>query len=137
MSLLNSVSIDIEKIIWNYFHELNNYEKNLKKIVNLDYFDIFEFKTGGKYEINLIDFLEFFYKYKKTIEIKFKGDNKNYTFDFEYKTQIDIRFEKNNKNYKINTNNILSVIKKNEKIFNKNITEIIKLYHSDVIYILI
>lgn len=119
MSLLNLLSFDSEKIIWNYFHKFNNLEERINEILNCNYCDDFKFI---KCDINLIDFLENYKSFKKLSK---------------YEKLIKIKIEKTNHTFTINQNNVENIIKLNKKILNININQIVKLYESDCIYILI
>ena len=130
--LLNTISKDTEKIIWEYYHLINNLDKKIKNILECNFFGFLEYDKKNGLNINLIDFLESYsnmiknFKYKKPIRIKFK---KNRSLD---------KILNNNKDYyHIDENNINEILKNNKKFFNCNITQIIKLYHSNTIYILI
>lgn len=123
MSLLNKISFESEKVIWNYFNEFNNFEQKIKNIINYDFLNYFQYNIKeNNYKINLLDFLEIYSSYINTLK---------------YTKSIRIKLKKNESMIDINSNNIIEKIKKNLDIFNVNIMEIIKLDHSDTIYILI
>lgn len=122
MSLLNILSFSTEKIIWKYHFQFNNIEKKIKEIINCHFLDNFEYNNTNL-QFNLLDFLEIYseiehkFEYKKRIRLKFRNPN-DYSFDIDGK-------------------NVNDLINHNKNIFNIKITQIVKLYHSDTIYILI
>ena len=121
MSLLDNLSFDEEKIIWNYFHSMNKLEEKIKSIINCNYLDNYEYESKD-FPVNLLDFLEIY-----------STMHKNY----DYKKPIRIKFQKEEISFNIDEENVKKIINNNEKIFNRNIKQIVKLYHSDTIYILI
>lgn len=122
MSLLDLISRDTEKIIWNYFHLFNKNEENIKKIINSHFLDNIELDINNGLNINLLDFLEIY---------------SILCSDFVYKKPIIIKFLNDTKGYHIDDKNVKNIIKKNKKKFNCLIEQLIKLYNSDAIYILI
>ena len=130
--LLNTISSSSEKIIWDYYHQFNNYDKKIKNIFDKLILGEFTYdKKNSSYFINFLDFIEYYIENIHNLNLKIFYDDKT-----DNKRRI-IQI------YKVNNNNFF--IKENKKIvpydfikkFNVNIKEIIKFKNSDLFYILL
>jgi len=135
--LLDLISYESEKIIWNYYHNFNKYEKNIKKILNTcDYDEFIYNEKKSNYSINLLDLLEIYNnnKYDKKIYIKLKNENEIKIKIYNIKNFTIYKEEKDYNKY-ISYNNFKYLL--NDITLNKKIFEIIKFSESNTIYILI
>lgn len=127
--LLNTISLSSEKIIWDFFHQMNNYEKNIKKIFDSLIYNN-DYMYDQKIEKYTINFLDFYDVYSKN------NISDTYNLKIFYGKIKIIEIYKKDKFFIFkDENNIIS----NDYIenFNLNIKEIIRLESSNFFYILL
>lgn len=123
---LDSISLDSEKLIWEYYHELNKVTKKIIKILNYDYKDEYIIILSNEnYNINLLDIIEYFSNNYENLDI--------------YERLISVRIinKKNDKYFNISKDNVKEIIKNNKDILDVNILQVVKLYKSYSLYILV
>ena len=133
--MLNKISFSSEKIIWDYFHQMNNYIENIKNIfkIPIDKEYIFSLKKD-KIKINFKDLIEYYIENDtKDYDLKIFYDKIKYDFKtfVLYKSKETVIVKNKKKSQEFN----LEMLNKDK--YNVTIKEIVKLKSSDTFYILL
>jgi len=133
--MLNKISFSSEKIIWDYFHQMNNYIENIKNIfkIPIDKEYIFSLKKD-KIKINFKDLIEYYIENDtKDYDLKIFYDKIKYDFKtfVLYKSKETVIVKNKKKSQEFN----LEMLNKDK--YNVTIKEIVKLKSSYTFYILL
>ena len=134
--MLNKISFSSEKIIWDYFHQMNKYNENIKNIfeIEIDNDEYVFSKKKDKIKINFLDFIEYYIENDtKDYDLKIFYDKIKYDFKtfVLYKSKETVIVKNKKKSQEFN----LEMLNKDK--YNVTIKEIVKLKSSDTFYILL